>query len=68
MGSAQLAQRLGYSVSEAAQLAGVSRGTCYNLIREGRLRVVKLRGRTIVPRSALEALLTGPLTDDANSN
>lgn len=52
-------ERMGFSIAEAAISLGVSRGTAYNLVRDGKLRVVKLRGRTIVPRSEIEALLAG---------
>jgi excisionase family DNA binding protein len=49
---------LAYSVDEAADLIGVSRRTLYELIAERRLVSLKLRGRRLITRSALERLLT----------
>lgn len=48
---------LAYSVDEAANLIGVSRRTLYQLIAERRLNSIKLRGRRLITRSALEQLL-----------
>jgi excisionase family DNA binding protein len=48
---------LAYSVDEAAQLIGVSRRTIYELIAQRRLKSIKLRGRRLITRTALEQLL-----------
>jgi excisionase family DNA binding protein len=48
---------LAYCVDEAASLIGVSRRTLYQLIAERRLNSIKLRGRRLITRSALEQLL-----------
>ena len=48
---------LAYSVNEAADLIGVSRRTLYELIADRRLVSLKLRGRRLITRSALERLL-----------
>jgi excisionase family DNA binding protein len=45
-----------YSVKEAAGLLGVSPGTLYREIREGRFPKVKVRGRYVIPASALDVL------------
>ncbi len=50
-------QREGLRVEEAAQVLGCGRTTVFALIREGRLRAVKLGARTIVPRSEVLRLL-----------
>ncbi len=41
------------SIPEAASLLGVGRTTAYHLISSGELRSVKVRGRRLVPSSAL---------------
>lgn len=48
-----------YAVEEAAELIGISRSMLYLLINNGSLRTVKLRGRRLVPRDAIEALIAG---------
>jgi excisionase family DNA binding protein len=45
-------------VEDAARLLNVGRSTAYDLIRSGRLRSVKIGRRRLVPRDALEELLT----------
>lgn len=49
------------SVSETAARLGISRGLCYQLAKEGRLpvRVLHLGRRMVVPRRALEEVLSG---------
>jgi excisionase family DNA binding protein len=50
---------LGYRVNDAAEVAGLSRGTIYNLIGEGKLRSVLVAGRRLIPADALRELLQG---------
>ena len=45
--------RLVLSVSEAAQLLGISRGLAYDLARAGQLPSLRLGRRLVVPRAAL---------------
>jgi len=52
-------ERLCYSVREAARLLGLSRTGTYLLIQRGALPSIKLGGRVLVPRKALEAMLDG---------
>jgi excisionase family DNA binding protein len=49
--------RLVYSVTEAAELLGISRSTAYELVARGELPTVRLGRRLIVTRPALTALL-----------
>jgi excisionase family DNA binding protein len=45
--------------AQAQAVSGLSRSTLYELIKNGRLRAVKVAGRRLIPRDALEALLLG---------
>lgn len=45
------------SIDEAGHALGIGRGLAYELARTGRLPVVRLGRRMLVPRAALEALL-----------
>ncbi len=49
-----------FGVKDAARVCGVSRTTIYNWMKEGTLRTVKIRGRRLVPRDAVESLLENP--------
>ncbi|MPT49244.1 MAG: DNA-binding protein [Sphingobium sp.] len=51
--------KLGYSVKEACRASSLGRTTIYNHISAGRLRVVRVGGRTIIPAEALHALIAG---------
>jgi excisionase family DNA binding protein len=46
-------------LDEAQAVSGLSRSTLYELIKSGRLRAVKVAGRRLIPRDALEQLLLG---------
>jgi excisionase family DNA binding protein len=45
-----------YSVAEAARILGAAPVTLYRAIRAGEFPAVRIRGRLIVPASALEAM------------
>lgn len=47
---------LGHSIEEAARIAGVGRTTIYELAKEKRLEIVKLRGRSLVTAKSLRKL------------
>lgn len=51
--------KIGFSIREACQASSLGRTTLYNHIAAGRLRVVRVGGRTIVPAEALYALISG---------
>jgi excisionase family DNA binding protein len=53
----RLSDRACFSVSEVAAIAGLSVSFVYVLMERGILRSVKLGGRRLVPREALEELL-----------
>lgn len=48
-----------YTVKEAAAILRVCEATCWTMIRTGELRSIKVRGRRLVPASAVEALVAG---------
>ncbi len=48
-----------YTISEAARVLGISRGSAYEAARLGTLPVLRLGRRLIVPRAALELMLDG---------
>ncbi len=58
-------ERRGYSPAEAARIIGCGRTKMYDLIKEGRIRVVKIGTRTIIPKSEIDRLLNG--TDDTRA-
>lgn len=49
--------RLTYTVPEAAQRLGIATSTTWKHIGSGRIPVLRLGGRTLVTRAAVEALL-----------
>jgi excisionase family DNA binding protein len=51
------AERLAYSVDEAARLTGLSRDLLYDLMRRGNLRYVKIGRRRLITRQHLEQFL-----------
>ncbi len=62
-------ERLTYTVSEVAQLLGISRSKAYDLVAEGLIPIVPLAGRRkLVARVVLQRLIEAasgcPLPDD----
>ena len=51
--------KIGYSIREACRASSLGRTTIYNHIAAGRLRAVRVGGRTIIPAEALHALISG---------
>jgi excisionase family DNA binding protein len=45
-----------YRVNEACWALGIGRTKLYELVKAGELRLIKIAGRTLVPRSELERL------------
>jgi len=54
----------GLTIAEAATYVGVHRTTIYRLVRDGKLLIRKIAGRSILLRDDLDALLEGS-TDPA---
>ena len=50
--------KLTYSVVEAAGVLGIGKDLAYSLVRTGQLRTVRLGRRIIVPRHAIDELLS----------
>lgn len=51
------ARRSAFSVEQAAQILGLSRGKTYEMVRERRIPSIRFGRRILVPRVALERLL-----------
>ena len=47
------------TVEEAAALLGIGRNSAYQAVASGQLPVIRIGRRLLVPRAALERLLTG---------
>lgn len=52
-----LPEPIAYTVADACRAISCSKGTIYNLIREGRLEARKLGRKTLIPAHSLRALL-----------
>jgi excisionase family DNA binding protein len=50
-------ERRALRVNEASALYGISRSTIYILMSRGELRSVKVLGRRLIPRDAIESLI-----------
>jgi excisionase family DNA binding protein len=48
-----------YRIEEAAQLLGVGRNQAYEAAKRGQLPVIKIGKRLLVPRAALDRMLSG---------
>lgn len=53
----------GFDVVGGARYIGLGRSTLYEQIRLGRIRIVKVGRRTIIPRTELDAFLERQLSD-----
>lgn len=51
--------KLAYSIKQACEVSSLSRTTLYGHIAAGRLRAVRVGGRTVIPADALRSLLEG---------
>jgi len=48
---------LAYSINEACRVSSLGRTNLYRFIREGKLEIRKLNGRTLVPAASLRRLI-----------
>lgn len=55
------------SVEEAARVLGIGRGLAYELARTGRIPVVRLGRRMVVPRVQLKAMLAAGASGGASA-
>jgi excisionase family DNA binding protein len=46
-----------YRVNDASRMVGLGRTKLYELAAEGRLKMIKVAGRTLIPAESLRALL-----------
>jgi excisionase family DNA binding protein len=51
-------KRIGYRVNDFCTIAGISRTTLYELIREGKIKTILLGGRRIIPASEAERIIS----------
>ena len=56
--STATAEKLVYTVEEVCQALGIGRSLGYQLVRERRIPALNLGRRVVIPRRALEQLLT----------
>ncbi len=50
-------ERLCLTVPEAAEMLGISRNFAYQLVKEGKLPVIKFGKKLLIPRAALGKML-----------
>lgn len=48
--------KLAYRIADACAALGIGRTSLYELVKTGELKLIKIAGRTLVPRSELERL------------
>lgn len=53
------ATKLAYSIKEACAASSLGRTTIYAHIAAGRLRAIRIGGRTVIPADSLHALVGG---------
>ena len=59
MASQTTVERQTYTVTEVAKILGIGRNTAYEICRNGEIPTIKIGGRVLVPRTAIEDLLNG---------
>lgn len=57
--AADYSHRLAFTIPEALDIVPVGRTTIYAMISAGEIETVKVRGRRLIPRHALETLVNG---------
>ena len=58
-------ERQTLTIEEAARVLGIGRNTAYEAVRRGEIPVVRIGRRFLVPRAALEQLLSAVARRDA---
>ncbi|WP_343683954.1 helix-turn-helix domain-containing protein [Asticcacaulis sp.] len=49
---------ISYRINDFAKIIGVSRTSVYGLIKDGKLKPVKIAGRTLIPASEAQRLIS----------
>jgi len=52
-----------YSIAEVAEELGISRGTAYQLAREGKIPVIRLGRRMLVPKDNFDKWLSDSISE-----
>ena len=60
--------KLAYSIREACNASSLGKTTLYSYIANGRLRAVRIGGRTVIPADSLHALINGDACEAAANN
>jgi excisionase family DNA binding protein len=50
---------MAFSIKEACKASSLGRTTLYAHIKSGRLRAIRIGGRTVIPCESLQALVAG---------
>lgn len=50
-------ERFAYPVNDACHALGIGRTSLYELVKAGELKILRIAGRTLVPRSEIERLV-----------
>ena len=53
------ANRLAWPIKEGAHRIGVGRTSIYKLAAEGKIRLIKVAGRTLIPELEIDRLVSG---------
>lgn len=49
-----------FRIADASRLLGIGRTSLYELAKSGKIKIIKIAGRSVVPRSELERLTRLP--------
>jgi excisionase family DNA binding protein len=55
--------RLAYPIKQACQMLSIGRTSLYEMVKKGELKLIKIAGRTLVPRSEIVRLTSLDRTD-----
>ena len=58
--------KLAYSIKEACQASSLGKTTIYAHIAAGRLKAIRIGGRTVIPADSLHALINGEVCKAAS--
>lgn len=67
MDTANQSPKLAYSIREACSASSLGRTTIYAHIAAGRLRAVRIGGRTVITAESLKDLVNGTHSEQVNS-